>query len=68
MKLTPWMLTVAMFLMIAALAVGFLFKRLFAKEVVPVVEESLRRVPMLSSAVEAGTRIEASHMGSGPWK
>jgi pilus assembly protein CpaB len=62
------MLTVSMFLIIAALAVGFLFKRLFAKEVVPVVEESLRRVPMLSSAVEAGTRIEASHVGSGPWK
>jgi len=62
------MLTVAMFLIIAALAVGFLFKRLFAKEVVPVVEENSRRVPMLSSAVEAGTRIEASHMGSAPWK
>ena len=62
------MLTVAMFLMIAALAVGFLFKRLFAKEVIPVVEESLRIVPMLSSAVESGTRIEVSHLGTAPWK
>ena len=53
MKFTPWMLTVAMFLIIVALAVGFLFKRLFAKEALPVVEESRRIVPMLSSAVEA---------------
>ena len=68
MKLTPWMLTVAMFVIIAALAVGFLFKRLFAKEVLPVVQESPRIVPMLSSAVEAGTRIEASHLGTAPWK
>lgn len=62
------MLTVAMFVIIAALAVGFLFKRLFAKEVLPVVQESPRIVPMLSSAVEAGTRIEASHLGTAPWK
>ena len=68
MKLTPWMLTVAMFVIIAALAVGFLFKRLFAKEVLPLVQESPRIVPMLSSAVEAGTRIEASHLGTAPWK
>jgi pilus assembly protein CpaB len=62
------MLTVAMFVIIAALAVGFLFKRLFAKEVLPVVQESPRIVPMLSSPVEAGTRIEASHLGTAPWK
>ena len=35
MKLTPWMLTVATFLIIAVLAVGFLFKNLFAQEVKP---------------------------------
>ena len=31
-KLTPWMLAVAAFLIIAAMAVWFLFKRLFAAE------------------------------------
>lgn len=67
MKLTPWMLTVAIFLIVAALAVGFLFKKLFAKEVIPPVAESVRRVPMMTSPVEAGTRIETSHLGSGPW-
>ena len=67
MKLTPWMLTVATFLIIAALAVGFLFKKLFAQEAEAAVASPNRRVPMLTSAVEAGTRIERRHLGTGPW-
>lgn len=67
MKLTPWMLTVATFLIIAALTVGFLFKKLFARETVIPAPPQARRVPMLTSPVEAGTRIERSHLGEGPW-
>jgi len=61
------MLTVATFLIIAALTVGFLFKKLFAREAAPPPASQGRRVPMLTSAVEAGTRIERSHLGEGPW-
>lgn len=67
MKLTPWMLTIATFLIIAALAVGFLFKKLFAKEVAPEVANPNRNVPMLTSSVEAGTQLERAHLGTGPW-
>ncbi len=67
MKLTPWMLTIATFLIIVVLAVGFLFKKLFAKEVVPAVANPNRDVPMLTADVEAGTRIERAHLGHGPW-
>lgn len=67
MKLTPWMLTIATFLIIAALTVGFLFKKLFAREVAPEVASPNRNVPMLTSAVEAGTRLERAHLGQGPW-
>ena len=61
------MLTVTTFLIIAALAIGFLFKKLFAQEVKPSLASSSQRVPMLTSAVEAGTRIERGHLGTGPW-
>jgi len=66
-KLTPWMLTVATFLIIAALAAGFLFKKLFASEEQPAVVDPLRQVPMATSNVEAGTRIVRNHLGQGPW-
>ncbi len=61
------MLTVATFMIIAALAVGFLFKKLFAEEPPAPVAVDVRTVPMLTSPVEAGTRIEERHLGSGPW-
>jgi pilus assembly protein CpaB len=65
-KLTPWMLAVAAFLMIAVLAVGFLLKRLFAVEpkVQPVVER--RNVPMALSDIAPGTLMKANYIGDGP--
>ena len=66
MKLTPWMLAVAAFLIIAALAVGFLFKRLFAAEPQGIPEIATRNVPMALSDIEPGTRIDASFLGDGP--
>lgn len=68
MKLTPWMLTIATFLIIAVLTVGIMFKKLFATEERPQVSNPNRDVPMLMSSVEAGTRIERAHLGMGPWK
>jgi len=65
-KLTPWMLAVAAFLIIAVLAVGFLFKRLFAVEPVVQPEVERRNVPMALSDIEPGTRIDASFIGDGP--
>ncbi len=66
MKLTPWMLAVAAFLIIAVLAVGFLFKRLFAVEPAGQPEVERRNVPMALSDIEPGTRIDASFIGDGP--
>ena len=66
MKLTPWMLAVAAFLIIAVLAVGFLFKRLFAVEPAVRPEVERRNVPMALSDIEPGTRIDASFIGDGP--
>ena len=67
MKLTPWMLSVVAFIIIAALAVGFLFKRLFAAEPAPEVVDNTRLVPMALSNISSGARLERGHLGQGPW-
>jgi pilus assembly protein CpaB len=66
-KLTPWMLTVASFLIIALLAVGFLFKRLMAREEVVAAKDEPRLLPMAVSDIEPGTLITRAHVGNGPW-
>ncbi len=68
MKLTPWMLTVASFLVIALLAVGFLFKKLTAREEVVAARPEARTLPMAVTDIEPGTVITRSHIGNGPWK
>ncbi|MBL8818641.1 MAG: Flp pilus assembly protein CpaB [Planctomyces sp.] len=68
MKLTPWMLTVAAFLMVAVLAVGFLFKKLTAREIVEAPRVESRTLPMAITEIEPGTVITRAHVGRGPWK
>ena len=68
MKLTPRILTVTTFVMIAALATGFLFKRLFAAQRAPPESDPRRQVPMATAKLEVGTRILQSHLGEGQWK
>ena len=67
MKLTPWMLTVAAFGIIALLAVGFLFKKLWATEVVEAPKPESRLLPMAVMDLEPGTVITRAHIGNGPW-
>lgn len=68
MKLTPWMLTVAAFGIIALLAVGFLFKKLLASPVVEVKPPEARVLPMAISEIEPGTVITRAHVGNGRGK
>lgn len=65
MKLTPWMLTVAAFGIIALLAVGFLFKKLLATPVVEVKPPEARILPMAITEIEPGTVITRAHIGNG---
>ena len=65
MKLTPWMLTVAAFGIIAVLAVGFLFKKLMAAPVVEVKPPEARILPMAITEIEPGTVITRAHVGNG---
>ena len=65
MKLTPWMLTMAAFGIIALLAVGFIFKKLMASPVAEVKPPEPRVLPMAISAIEPGTVITAAHVGNG---
>ncbi|MFN9717960.1 MAG: Flp pilus assembly protein CpaB [Planctomycetota bacterium] len=65
MKLTPWMLTVAAFGVIALLAVGFLAKKLLATSVVEVKPPEPRVLPMAITAIEPGTVITRAHIGNG---
>ena len=67
MKLTPWMLTVAAFLIVALLAVGFIFKKLMAREVVVEPPRETRTLPMASSDIEPGTLITRAHLATAPW-
>ncbi len=65
MKLTPWMLTVAAFGIIAVLAVGFLFKKLMATPVVEVKPPEAKILPMAITEIESGTVITRAHVGNG---
>ena len=65
MKLTPWMLTVAAFGIIAVLAVGFLFKKLMAAPVVEVKPPEAKILPMAITEIEPGTVITRAHVGNG---
>jgi pilus assembly protein CpaB len=67
-KLTPWMLTVGAFLMIAVLAVGFIFKKLSAQQVEFPPPPQPRTLPMAITDIPAGTRITRAHVGNGPWR
>jgi pilus assembly protein CpaB len=67
-KLTPWMLTVAAFLIIAVLAVGFIIKKLGAQEIVRPPEPQSRTLPMAITDIEPGTMITRAHIGNGPWR
>lgn len=65
MKLTPWMLTVAAFGIIAVLAVGFLFKKLMAMPVEEVKPPEAKILPMAITDIEPGTVITRAHVGNG---
>lgn len=65
MKLTPWMLTVAAFGVIALLAVGFLLKKLMASPVVEVKPPEAKVLPMAITEIEPGTVITRAHVGNG---
>ncbi len=67
MKLTPWMLTIAAFGIIALLAVGFLFKKLWATEIVEAPRPESRVLPMAIMDLEPGMVITRAHVGNGPW-
>jgi pilus assembly protein CpaB len=64
-KLTPWMLTVAAFGVIAVLAVGFLFKKLMAAPVVEVKPPEAKILPMAITEIDPGTVITRAHVGNG---
>ena len=66
MKLTPWMLAVAAFLIIAALAVGFIFKRMFARESVRPAVAARENIPVALSDIEPGTEIQSGYLADAP--
>lgn len=66
MKLTPWMLAVAAFLVVAALSIGFLFKKLFAAPEAPPPVSNRRNVAMAITDLSPGTVVQRSHLGLGP--
>ncbi len=65
MKLTPWMLTVAAFAIICLLATLFVFKKLWATEVVEAPRPESRTLPMAITEIEPGTVITMKHIGNG---
>lgn len=65
-KLTPWMLSVAAFLIISALAIGFIMKKVFAQEPVRAVGPATETVPMALSDIAPGTTMQSSYLGDGP--
>ncbi len=67
MKLTPWMLTVAAFGIIALLAVGFIFKKVWATEIVEAPRPESKVLPMAIMDLEPGMVITRAHVGNGPW-
>lgn len=67
MKLTPWMLTVAAFMMIVLLTAGFFVKKLLAREVPVPPQVASRLLPMAITDIDPGTLITRAHVGNGPW-
>lgn len=69
MKLTPWMLSVATFGMIALLVVGYFVKLAFSgPEVQEVARRTTRTLPMALAEIPPGTLVTRAHVGNGPWK
>ena len=66
MKLTPWMLAVAAFLIVSVLAIGFIFKKMFAAEPMRRVEPARENVPVVLSDVEPGTTLQAAFLAEAP--
>ncbi|MEY3457429.1 MAG: hypothetical protein RL215_586 [Planctomycetota bacterium] len=67
MRLTPWMLTVAVFGIICTLAAGYFMKLAYqpAQNEEPARER--RTLPMAVSEIAPGTVITRAHLGNGPW-
>lgn len=60
------MLSVAAFLVISALAIGFIMKKVFAKEPVRTATATTELVPMALSEIAPGTEIQSDYLGDGP--
>lgn len=66
MKLTPWMLSVAAFGLIAVMAATYFVQKLWAKDVVVAAPIPARTMPMAITEIEPGTVITMKHIGNGP--
>lgn len=67
MRLTPWMLTVAVFGIICTLAAGYFMKMAFNPAQTAEPQRERRTLPMAVSEIAAGTVITRAHLGNGPW-
>lgn len=67
MRLTPWMLTVAVFGIICTLAAGYFMKLAFNPIQTTEPQRERRTLPMAVSEIAAGTVITRAHLGNGPW-
>lgn len=68
MKLTPWMLSLATFGMIALLVVGYFVKLAFSgPQPEEVARRTTRTLPMALAEIPPGTVITRAHVGNGPW-
>lgn len=66
MKLTPWMLSVAAFGLLAVMAATYFVQKLWAKEAVVAAPAPLRTMPMAITEIAPGTVITMKHIGNGP--
>ena len=60
------MLAIATFLIFAALAVGFMFKRMFAREVARPAAPGRQNIPVVLSDIEPGTEILSGYLADAP--
>lgn len=67
MRLTPWMLTVAVFGIICTLAAGYFMKLAYNPTTVEEPTRERRTLPMAVSEIAPGTVITRAHLGNGPW-
>lgn len=67
MRLTPWMLTVAVFGIICTLAAGYFMKLAYSPSTVVEPTRDRRTLPMAVSEIAPGTVITRAHLGNGPW-